>query len=304
MTRHLLPVDLAGAPLAGPREPFIADLPALEPRRRVHNASLVGERFGRLAVVRRAENVGQRVAWHCICDCGAQCIETGSRLRAGKVVSCGSCTPRFVAKHEMDGGRLTAAYLQSILDYDPKTGVFRWKVKLARANPGDVAGRINSNGYWRISIQRRDYGAHRLAWLYVYGRLPERQLDHINGDRLDNRLANLREATHSQNMQNLKRFRNNTSGYQGVRKHKGKWQARICVDRHVHHLGSFRTAEDAAAAYAEAKARLHTFSPTARFPVVHCSQCGAAFPDRDNGFSSCAAHAHLTPASMFDRRTW
>src|SRR5882672_2364605 len=111
---------------------------------------------------------------------------------------------------------ITAAYLRTILHYDPKTGIFRWRVRMSPARgAGEIAG-AKSGNYIRIGIKRRWYQAHRLAWLYVHGKWPLYWLDHANGDKLDNRLENLREATHSQNQMNSRRAKHNTSGFKGV----------------------------------------------------------------------------------------
>lgn len=181
-------------------------------------------------------------------------------------VQCSQASGAFVKQlPALPAEGMTQAYLKSVMHYDPATGLFTWLVRLARVNVGDVAGRAHpTKKAWRICIGKRDYSAHRLAWLYVHGAWPAQQIDHKNGDPQDNRIANLREATPAQNMQNLSRSKTNTSGVAGVRKHKKGWQARICVDRIVHHIGTFSTLEEAQAAHAAAKAVLHPFNPQAR----------------------------------------
>jgi hypothetical protein len=90
---------------------------------------------------------------------------------------------------------LTAALVRELLDYDPKTGVFRWRSTTRKGEQaGSVAGSLQSDGIWRILVNGREYNAHRLAWLHVYGKWPPLVLNHINGDKADNRIANLREA--------------------------------------------------------------------------------------------------------------
>lgn len=142
-------------------------------------------------------------------------------------------------------------FLKSVLDYNPETGAFTWKVKRASmAMPGQAAGTLDrSTGYLRIKISPRLYYAHRLAWLMVHGHFPEHEIDHINGVRSDNRIANLREATRHQNGANLPRKRNNTSGFPGVsfEGRKGKWAAYIHPKGKKRFLGYFETAEEAAA---------------------------------------------------------
>ena len=146
---------------------------------------------------------------------------------------------------------LTAEYLRSILHYDPETGIFTWKVRTSnRVKVGDVAGSPDDLGYLLISIQNRNYKAHRLAWLYVYGEWPKDQIDHINRDRADNRIENLREVTNKQNQQNTSKSSRNTSGHTGVRWHKqnSRWQARIMHNQKEIYLGCFTDIEDAVAA--------------------------------------------------------
>ena len=146
---------------------------------------------------------------------------------------------------------LTAEQLRSILHYDPATGIFTWKVGCSsRVKVGYIAGSLDGDGYLRIRLQSRKYQAHRLAWLYVYGVWPKDQLDHINRNRSDNRISNLREVSHKQNHQNRSKPSNNTSGHPGVSwdKRDSKWRAQITHNQKKIHLGSFTTLEEAIAA--------------------------------------------------------
>lgn len=146
---------------------------------------------------------------------------------------------------------LTAEYLRSVLDYDPATGIFTRKVSTARrVKVGDVAGSQDGHGYLRIMVQLRGYQAHRLAWLYTYGEWPKDQIDHINRNRSDNRIANLRDVSHKQNGQNRSKSSHNTSGHPGVAWYKrdSKWQAKIAHNCKDIHLGYFATLEEAIAA--------------------------------------------------------
>ena len=146
---------------------------------------------------------------------------------------------------------LTAEYLRSILDYDPETGIFTRKVSTSsRAKVGDIAGSLDGDGYLCISLQRRLYKAHRLAWLHTYGVWPKDQIDHINRIGTDNRISNLREATNKQNSQNRSKSSNNTSGHPGVGWYKptSKWVAQIKHNQKLIHLGYFTNIEDAVAA--------------------------------------------------------
>ena len=124
---------------------------------------------------------------------------------------------------------LTAERLRALLDYDPVTGVFTWKAtRTGQAVAGRIAGGALHTGYHRIQIDGRAFLAHRLAWLYVHEVWPQGQIDHINGVKADNRIANLREATASQNGQNRRGSQiNNGSGLLGVYPHdaSGRWRA-------------------------------------------------------------------------------
>ncbi|MBD4919039.1 HNH endonuclease, partial [Xanthomonas citri pv. citri] len=101
--------------------------------------------------------------------------------------------------------------LKQLLDYDPETGVFRWKVRVAKKTQvADIAGSANGR-YVTFRLRGRNYTGHRLAWLFSHGRWPSSQIDHINGVGTDNRLCNLRESTQAENMQNRAPNRNNSS---------------------------------------------------------------------------------------------
>lgn len=150
---------------------------------------------------------------------------------------------------------LTQAELKARLHYDPLTGIFTWLVDSKhRKTKGKIAGSLGANGYVVIVINVKAYKAHRLAWLYVHGKWPEKLIDHINMVRDDNRLLNLREATHAQNMSNRKKKSNNTSGYIGVSKHRNKWSAYVRKDNVQMHIGLYSSPEEASIAREE-KAR-------------------------------------------------
>lgn len=159
---------------------------------------------------------------------------------------------------------LTAQKLREVLNYDPETGIFTRKVRLAqRHQVGDradfeVTGG-NLKGYRRVSLFSQRYLAHRLAWLYVYGKWPEQHIDHINGDRADNRIENLREADDQLNIENQRSARKDSStGVLGVIPHPdGRWRARIQVKGRGIHLGLFADQAEAHAAYVAAKRKYH-----------------------------------------------
>lgn len=164
-------------------------------------------------------------------------------------------------------GELSQEYLKQLLDFDQESGIFTWLVNRAgRAQCGVVAGTAHTAGYVQIRINKRHYFAHRLAWLYVYGMLPEKQIDHINGVRNDNRICNLREADDACQQQNRCLHKRNTSGYPGVTWSKRflRWRAYVKVNYKQHYLGMYKTKEEAYSAYLEGKARLHSFNPTDR----------------------------------------
>jgi hypothetical protein len=118
---------------------------------------------------------------------------------------------------------------------------------------------MNMSGYWHVGVDGDEYKAHRLAWLFVHGEWPAGRLDHENGDTADNRIANLRPVTHSQNIANSRLRRDSTSGFKGVSFYTsaGKWGANINKDGRRHYLGLFNTPEEAHAAYCEAACELH-----------------------------------------------
>lgn len=132
--------------------------------------------------------------------------------------------------------------------YDPETGVFVWLVsKRGPIKAGDRAGTIGAGGYRYVKIEQRKYRAGRLAWAMHYGEQPAEEIDHRNGIRDDDRICNLRPATRAQNAENVKG--------RGVRfePDRGKWLARICVDRQQINLGRFDTEAEAVAAVTAAK---------------------------------------------------
>lgn len=159
---------------------------------------------------------------------------------------------------------LTADKLRDYLNYSPETGIFTWRTTRRRHwLLGTIAGAVHSGGYIRIYIDGREYYAHRLAWLYVHGEWPKHQIDHINGDRNDNRISNLREATSTQNHANTRIRSDNKTGMKGVSIHSGsgRWRARIMLGRKEKHLGFFETKEEAAEAYkAAAQERFGEFA--------------------------------------------
>jgi hypothetical protein len=170
--------------------------------------------------------------------------------------------------------------LRKLLDYDPETGVFTWKARTADMfapeagkrtyrTPqwyadiwngrlaGKPAGSAYGGGYLGLAIQNEKYLAHRVAWVMHYGEQPT-EIDHINGDRSDNRIANLRLVTRTENNMNSARQSNNTSGCQGVTwdKQTNRWRAFIKKDGRTIRLGRFDTLAEAAGARKRAERKL------------------------------------------------
>ena len=150
---------------------------------------------------------------------------------------------------------LTQERLQELLDYDLKTGEFRWREN-SNQRAGQIAGCRQRADCCRIHIDGRRYQAHQLAWFYMMGEWGRPVIDHRDGNPLNNRFSNLRLSTRSENGANRRPTRSNTSGFKGVaaRRRTGKWTAQITKDGRRHYLGSFASAEDAHSAYV-AKAR-------------------------------------------------
>lgn len=152
----------------------------------------------------------------------------------------------------------------SMLRYEPETGHFYWTRPVnGRIKVGQLAGVVDSTGYRRIMVQGKSYMAHHLAWLVVFGQLPTSDMDHINRNRQDNRIDNLREVTRSQNMQNTGTRKDNKSGVRGVywSAAERKWKAQIRCNGKRLHLGTFAEIEPAAKAVVQARSRLFTHAP-------------------------------------------
>jgi hypothetical protein len=162
---------------------------------------------------------------------------------------------------------MTREELLSVLDYDASTGLFTWRKRpnAQRWNgryAGKLAGGRTLNGYRTISVGATPYYASRLAWLYYYGEWPGRIVDHINVDKDDNRIENLRLATKSQNAANAKAQSRIKSGLKGAYRNGRNYSAKIKVSGRSIYLGQFDTAEAAHAAYISAAQRY--FSEFAR----------------------------------------
>jgi hypothetical protein len=150
---------------------------------------------------------------------------------------------------------------EHVLRYEPHTGKFFWLIDRPRkTKAGDEAGYINSTGYVKIRYNHRGYSAHRIAWYLHTKQDPAAlQIDHINGNPSDNRIANLRLATPGQNAKNTRKKPGTASKYKGAHWYarRNKWQSQIRIDGHSIHLGYFDTDYEAHLAYCKAAAVLH-----------------------------------------------
>lgn len=160
---------------------------------------------------------------------------------------------------------MNASELRRLIDYDPETGIFVWKMRNVPDDflssrlcnswntnfSGKQAGCRKTddygNSYTFINVKGHIMNASRYAWLHHYGSLPDNQIDHINGDGNDNRISNLRDVTPAENMKNRSRYRSNRSGITGVYYDKGnqRWRAQIRVNSRCIYLGCFRLFDDA-----------------------------------------------------------
>jgi hypothetical protein len=171
---------------------------------------------------------------------------------------------------------ITAAQLRAILDYNPETGVFRWRARTpdmfsGAKNPSRacaiwnakyaeaVSGSASSGQWVAIPVNGKFMRAHRIAWVLSYGFETEFLIDHINRNPLDNRLCNLREATPSQNQRNRGMDPRNKSGFKGVSmcRHTQRWRVTLSLNRKQIHVGRFDCLEKAVEAYQEAAAKYH-----------------------------------------------
>jgi hypothetical protein len=154
---------------------------------------------------------------------------------------------------------LTQERVKQLFTYDRATGNLYWKPRRGVA-AGREAGCVSMrDGYRRVGIDFTDHLVHRIVWLCETGEFPPEVLDHINMDKLDNRIENLRLATKSQNGFNRLRSKRNNSGYKGVcyDKSRGDYLAKICVNYKQINIGRFANPEDAHAAYTAAAEKLH-----------------------------------------------
>lgn len=158
---------------------------------------------------------------------------------------------------------LEQSTLKEFLSYNPETGLFTWLISRGTAKAGAIAGSVsvdvNGRKYIRLRINKQQYKAHRLAWLYMTGEWPENLVDHKDGDGLNNVWSNLRKATKSENNHNQVLNANNTSGVKGVYWHKNikKWRAQIVCHGKNKHVGYFDSIPEAQSAIQRVREELH-----------------------------------------------
>lgn len=169
---------------------------------------------------------------------------------------------------------ITHAQLLELLHYDPLTGIFTWKVARGNVKAGAVAGTDNGDGYLVVKLLGRMYRLNRLAWFYVRGTWPSMLVDHQDEDKKNNRIANLRDASHSMNRQNISgpSARSSSGILGGQVPKRGRPRAQIAVNGKKISLGTFATPEEASAAHLNAKRQLHAGYVEKRKPA------GRAFP--------------------------
>jgi hypothetical protein len=166
--------------------------------------------------------------------------------------------------------------VKDFLNYEPDSGHFYWcKSPTPRIKIGDKAGSLHGEGYITITVSKKAYLAHRLAWFFTHGVWPTEDIDHINGVRSDNRIINLRPASRKENIRNG-RSRILTSKYKGVSwdKSRDKWVAYIKFDDKSKNLGRFDNEEDAAMTYN--KWASEKFGDFARLNEIHPAICEQA----------------------------
>ena len=151
---------------------------------------------------------------------------------------------------------ITHERLLDILHYDPETGIMKWKIKRGRSHGREQAGYLGPDGYWRVVVDCKPCLRSRLAWFYMTGRWPRSLIDHVNMARSDDRFANLRQATRSQNNANTPVRRRSQTGFKGVRPRRGRFVAQISAGGKTRYLGIRDTPEEAHALYMAA-AREH-----------------------------------------------
>lgn len=188
-------------------------------------------------------NVNYRISgmtFNCTCtECGKHFERYISKSTIERVLFCEDCS-------KLPDKVPTQALLRKFFIYNPITGDLIYRLPNNQKNIGDTFGTLGSQGYLIGSIGGKTYFVHRLIWLYLYGYLPD-QVDHIDHNRTNNALHNLREVSNLENHKNCSVSKNSSTGVNGVSIHKptGKYRAYIMVNKKQIHLGLFDTLEEA-----------------------------------------------------------
>jgi len=155
---------------------------------------------------------------------------------------------------------VTQRDVKDTFEYDPDTGVCTWKIYRLKAAPGEPIDEryVYKDGYIVISLKNKAHMLHRLIWLWMTGDWPKNQIDHLNGDKLDNRWENLKDVTQHQNLCNKGAYKKESPEPTGVRKEgKNTWSAILTVQGTQMNLGRFDDPEKAHNAYLQAKLLFH-----------------------------------------------
>jgi hypothetical protein len=204
---------------------------------------LTGKRFGKLLVIKRAENINGRVAWTCLCDCGREHVVRTGDLTTGHIQSCGKCNYKYENNlYEFKNGY--------VIGYDPKGRQFYideedlFKIK-------HITWHVNEYGYVEGSFKGERIRLHR----FLMNPRDDEIVDHKNRKPYDNRKSNLRICNDAENMKNKSKHKNNRSGVTGVFWHKkrNRWRAEITVNYKTIYLGEYKNFEDAVKARKEAE---------------------------------------------------
>lgn len=154
---------------------------------------------------------------------------------------------------------ITQERLKELFHYDADSGNFTKASNGGKRKAGDLCGTTNAHGYRTMKVDGSMYYAHRLAFIYMTGNQPKHFIDHINGNKSDNRWINLREATRAENSMNRGKLSNNKSGFKGVRLDKrcNRWIAQIVINKKQVVIGRYDTKQEAADAYAKEALKIH-----------------------------------------------
>ena len=159
--------------------------------------------------------------------------------------------------------KLSRDEILKYLSYDRENGIFTWKIARGRQPSGAIAGSVTSRGYVRIIFNKRQYFSHRLVWIVETNAQPAQFIDHIDGNRANNRIINLREASNYENQQNRKKCQSNSkSGLLGASPCDGTrpWLAQITINGKKKRIGCFKTKEDAHSAYMDIRRNVYLFN--------------------------------------------